>query len=143
MFRTSTLTNAYEHWERNNHNNNNNNGCHNGHVSDYLLNNSSARHRISVRPRKTHIPIAVRRSVLNNATDHGPTTSSSSTVDRMSKITHQFSNQIAINRSKNTENSHFINTITTSPLEHNTNTQTYTDHNRMYVQTHCHYNNNK
>lgn len=152
MFRISTLTNDYEHWERSNNNNNN------GPESDYLLNNSSARHRISVRPRKTHIPIAVRRNILNNPPNIVPTSSSSSssnntntatTIDRMSKITtshntsNQFANHSVINRFKNTGNLHFINTIKTSPHVHNTiTTQTHMDHNRMYVQIKSCWNNN-
>lgn len=139
----STPTNDYEHWERNSNNIINNN---NGHESDYLLNNSNARHRISVRPHKTHIPIAVRRSVLINASNNnGPSSipsfnnTNTTTIDRMSKITslhntNQFSNQVVINRSKKIGNSHFINTITTSPHVHDTiTTQTHTDHKRMYV----------
>lgn len=141
----SILTND---WERNNnqtYNSYNNNGP----ESDYLLNNSSARHRISVRPRKTHIPIAVRRSILGDTPNIGPTLSSNNnntnTSDRMSKITttshnasNQFANQSVINRLKTTGTSHIINTIKTSSHAHDTiTTQTHTDHNRMYVQINC------
>lgn len=147
MFRISTLIPGHEHWERSNNNNNNNN---NGRESDYLLNNSSARHRISVRPRKTHIPIAVRRSILINTSNTGPippTNNTNASIDRMSKSTasshhttsNQFANQCVINRFKNTGTSHFINTIkTSSPHIHDTiTTQTHTGHNRMYVRINC------
>lgn len=135
-------------WERNINNNNTYNSNNNGPESDYLLNNSSARHRISVRPRKTHIPIAVRRNILSNVPNIGPTLSfnnNTNTNDRMSKITtashNQFANQSVINRLKTTGTSHIINTIKTSSSHahaHDTiTTQTHTDHNRMYVQTNC------